>query len=211
MDQALVAHPFEGSVWLEYAHFQTNSGRPSEAIASYQKAFQQDVRCRSAIIADLSPHYPSSYFLRTFPMDRGSLTVLRSTYKGTQDARGYRNVLLQLAKAELESATRSTGEESASHIVTAHGCYAEMGEDDLATSILQKAIKRHSNSYNLRSNLAHWLYNHEQYAESLPHLEWCCRRRPNDKVIRERVDIAELRSHSRIQVADDQSDERRTR
>ena len=190
MKQALIVHPFEGLVQMEYAHFLNNQGRVDESIVYYQRAFEQNAKCRVAIVTDLSPHYPPSFFLSTFEMDRATLTVLRTVYAGTNDTRGYRKILQGLAQAELDAAMNSSGETSASHTVTAHGCFAEMGDRELATKTLQRAIKRHGNSYNLRSNLANDLFSQGRYSEAIPHLEWCHRRRPDIQMITQRIEMA---------------------
>jgi len=210
MQQAFTARPFDGQVWLEYAHFLNNAGKLQEAFASYQKAYQLDVRCRDAIIADLSPHYPPSFFLNTFEIDRRSLTMLRKTFRGTSDVGGYQKILDLLAKAELKAAQESSGKTSAMHIVVAHKCYEEMGEAELATKVLQDSIKRHNNSFDLRNTLANWLYEQGQFSAALPHLEWCHRRRPDLKAISLRIETANKKSDRSTQIAAETDDGQRT-
>ena len=196
---------------MEYAHSLNNQGRVDEAIVYYQKAYDRDARCREAILTDLSPHYPPSFFLNTFEMDRSTLTLLRKVSAGNSDTRGYRKVLLELAKAELEAASHTSGEPSATHIVTASGCYSELGDTALASSTLQQAIKRHSNSYHLRAHLAVWLFNHGQYSESLPHLEWCHRRHPENKSMAKRIEVAVTTPDQPTQIAAEPSVEQQFR
>ena len=206
MQQALTARPFEGFVRMEYGHWLQNAGQTAEAIASYQIAFQQDVRCREPIITVLSPQYPPSFFLDSFQMDRLTLMKLHKAYAGTSDAKGYRNLVQLLAKAELAAASIASGEISANHLVAAHQCFAELGEVELATSTLQKSIKRHKNSYSLRWNLGHWLYERGQYSEALPHLEWCHHRRPDIKSITQQIELAHSKSDWPLQLAEDLND-----
>jgi len=191
--QAIVVHPFEGQVWWEYAHSLHEIGQTEEAIPCYQKAFQQDAQCRDAVIADLAPFYPAGFFLETFEMDRLSLGTLRKVYSGTDDVRGYRSILELLAQAELAAAVETSADISAAHIVAAHECYVEMGENRLATTTLRNAIKRHGNSYRLRSKFANWLFDCGQYSAALPHLEWCHNRRPDVSSITHRIELAEMK------------------
>ncbi len=211
MLQALASHPFDGQVQLEYAHALNNRGETDQAIAHYQKAFERDLKCRAAIVVDLAPHYAPSFFLNTFELDRATLMNLRQAYAGTSDIRGYHKILTQLAKSELDASSRTSGETSSSHIVAAHGCYAEMGNIELATTTLQKAIKRQGNSYNLRSNLANWLFDHERYSDALPHLEWCHRRRPDIKTITHRIETAQVKADQLTQMAEDPNSRSRVR
>ena len=206
LKQALTVHPYEGQVWLEYAHTLHEMGHTEEAIPSYQRAFAQDARCRSSVIADLAPVYPVTFLLDSFEMDRQSLITLRQVYKGTIDERGYHGILERLAQAELTAALETRGDISAGHIVEAHECYAELEEVHLATKTLQDAIKRHANSYRLRSKLANWLFDCGQYSAALPHLEWCHNRRPDIKSIMHRIELAESRPDEPMQLVEDAED-----
>lgn len=203
LQQALSARPFDGLVRMEYAHFLNNQGKNDEAIPYFQAAFARDVRCRQAMIKDLSPHHAPSFFLSTFEMDRITLTLLRKAYVGTSDTDGYRNVLLKLAQANLQEATHASGDVSALLIVTAAGCYSELGDNTAAISTLQTAVKRFGNSFPLRCKLANSLYDQGRYSEALPHLEWCHRRRPDDNAMTKRVAVAESRSHLPTQMAEE--------
>jgi hypothetical protein len=136
-------------------------------------------------------------------MDGQSLITLRQVYQGANDERGYRSILERLAQAELAAALETTGDTSASHIVEAHECYAELGEVRLATRTLQDAIKRHGNSYRLRSKLANWLFDCGQYSAALPHLEWCHNRRPDIKSTIHRIELAEARPDEPLRLAED--------
>ncbi len=202
MRQALTARPFEGQVHLEYAHFLNNQGQGDAAIPYYQEAYRRDVRCRSAIITDLSSHYPASFFLKTFELDHITLVQLRKAYLGTNDISGYRTVLQELAQAELKESLQASGEKSALHIVAAAGCFTELGDDQQAIATMLHAIQRHSNSYSLRSSLSGWLFDHGRYSEALPHLEWCHRRRPEVQVFAKRIEIASTRSDLPLQIAE---------
>ncbi|MFO1004346.1 MAG: O-antigen ligase family protein [Planctomycetaceae bacterium] len=206
LQQALTVHPYEGQAWLEYAHALHEVGRTEEAIPSYQKAFEKDARCRNSVIADLAPVYPVGFLLDSFEMDRPSLITLRQIYKGANDERGYRNILERLAQAELAAALETTGDSSAGHIVEAHDCYVEMDEVHLATRTLQDAVKRHANSFRLRSKLANWLFDCGQYSAALPHLEWCHNRRPDIKSIVHRIELAETRPDEPMRLVEDPED-----
>lgn len=206
LQQALTVHPYEGQVWLEFAHALHEMGRTEEAIPSYQKAFAQDARCRNSVIADLAPVYPVVFLLESFEMDRPSLMTLRQVYKGANDERGYRSILERLAQAELVAALETTSDTSAGHIVAAHECYVELNEVPLATRTLQDAIKRHANSYRLRSKLANWLFDCGQYSVSLPHLQWCHDRRPDIKSIVHRIELAEARPDEPMRLVEDPDD-----
>jgi predicted Zn-dependent protease len=139
-------------------------------------------------------------------MDRQSLVTLRRIYKGANDARGYRNILERLAQAELAAALETTGDSSAGHIVEAHDCYVELDEVHLATRTLQDAVKRHANSFRLRSKLANWLFDCGQYSAALPHLEWCHNRRPDIKSIVHRIELAETRPDEPMRLVEDPED-----
>lgn len=190
MRQALRGRPHEGRVHLEVARFLLNRGDQQLAEVHYRKAYYQDERCRLALIADLSPHVPARFFLERFDPDRKFLAELRSAYRSQEDVEGYRAILKRLATEELRAADRSIGEIAASHIVTAHGCYAELGDEELSLNVLQKALKRYNTSYNLRSNLANTLFDRGRYAEALPHLEWCHRRQPDNESIARRIEMS---------------------
>lgn len=203
LQQAITARPYEGQVWLEYAHALSNSGRIEEALPCYQKAFERDARCRQAIIADLSPHYSPNFFLTSFELDRETLAHLKTAFEGTNDKRGYRNILQLLAEAEMAAAGATYGDESATHVIAAHQCYVEMEEELLATTTLRGAIKRHGNSFKVRSTFAYWLFDHGQYSEALPHLEWCHRRRPDIPSIGRRIEVALSRSDKPTTLAEE--------
>ncbi len=202
MKQALTARPFEGQVFLEYAHFLNNQGKGSESVAYYQQAYQRDVGCRAAIVTDLSPHYPPSFFLDSFELDITSLVGLRKAFTGSQDLEGYRSILQALIKAELAESDRTSGENSAARVIVASGCYFELGEDELAISTLLKSLRRHSNSYAFRFNLSKLLFDRGRYSEALPHLEWCHRRHPEMQVFAQRIEIASTSSDLPLQIAE---------
>ena len=202
MKQALTSRPFEGQIFLEYAHFLNNQGKRSESVAYYQQAYQRDVGCRAAIVADLSPHYPPSFFLDSFDLDLASLVGLRKAFTGTQDVEGYRSVLKSLIQAELAESERTSGEYSATRIIVASGCYFELGQDELAISTLLKSLRRHSNSYSFRSYLSKLLFDRGRYSEALPHLEWCHRRHPDVKAFTQRIEIASTKSDLPLQIAE---------
>lgn len=202
MQQALAARPFDGQVYLEYAHFLNNQGQNTASIPYYQEAYRRDARCRTAIITDLSPHYPPSFFLNTFELDLVTLIQIRKAFSGTHDINGYRSVLQALAQQQLKESERTSGEKSALHIVAAAGCFTELGDDQRAIATMLGAIQRHSNSYHLRSSLAGWLFDHGRYSEALPHLEWCHRRRPEEQVFVKRIEIASTRSDRPLQMAE---------
>ena len=142
------------------------------------------------MIADLSPHVPAHFFLERFDLDRKFLAELRVAYRSQEDVEGYRQILEQLASAELQAADKTIGETAVSHIVTAHGCFAELGDEAQSLSVLQKAMKRYNTSYNLRSNLANTLFDRGRYGEALPHLEWCHRRAPDNESIAQRIETS---------------------
>ena len=202
MKQALAARPFEGQVYLDYAHFLNNQGKRNESVTYYQQAYQRDVRCRSAIVTDLSSHYPPSFFIENFKMDLDSLMGLRTAFTGSPDREGYQQVLQALIKAELAESERTSGEYSATRIVIAAGCYFELGEDELAINTLLKSIRRHSNSYSFRSYLSKLLYDRGRYSEALPHLEWCHRRHPEVQAFTNRIEVASTRSDLPLQMAE---------
>lgn len=210
LEQALRGRPHEGIAHLEVAHLLLNRGELQEAEKHYQIAFQQDARCREALIMELSPHVPATFFLEKFELDRRSLAVLRDTYRSLADQSGFQEVLKRLAAAEVEAAQESTGELAASHLVTAHGCYAELGDRDRAIEILQKSLKRYGSSYNLRSNLANTLFDFGRYSEAIPHLEWCHRRQPDNDSIAQRIEIA-LQREGQMEVAEEEAETQRIR
>ena len=210
MRQALRGRPYDGRVHLDVAHFLLNRGDMKLAEVHYHKAFGQDERCRRALITDLSPHVPAEFFLEKFDLDRKCLAELRTCYRGKNEPDGYHQILERLAKAELDAANHSSGEIAVSHIVTAHGCYAELGDEDLSLSILQNAIKRYNASYNLRSNLANTLYDLGHYQDALPHLEWCHRRQPDNESIARRIERC-LDRTDQLEVAEEPSERERVR
>lgn len=210
MRQALRGRPFDGRTHLEVAHYLLNRGDIKLAEVHYRRAFAQDERCRQSLIEGLSPHVPAAFFLESFELDLRSLALLRKAYQGRDDADGYHKILEQLAASELDAANHSTGETAVSHLVTAHGCYAELGDRDLTVNVLAKALKRYGSSYNLRSNLANTLFDYGEYQEALPHLEWCHRREPDNESIARRIEVA-LERADQVEVAEEPNDTQRIR
>ena len=210
MRQALRGRIHEGRTHLEVAHFLLNRGDIKLAETHYRKAFAQDERCRRALIRNLSPHVPAEFFIEKFDLDLRCLAELRQAYQSQSDPSGYRKILELLARAELDAANHSAGETAVAHLVTAHGCLAELGEQDRSIEVLQSALKRYGSSYNLRSNLANSLFDQGRYDDALPHLEWCHRRQPDNESIAQRIERA-MESPEATEVAEEPSDRNRIR
>lgn len=188
--QALTAQPYNGVTLTRYADYLLVHGRVDDAHRYYRDAYVRDGRCRTEIIRNLSRGYPIDMFLTKFPIDLPGLTEMREAYRDTEDRVGYRRILTLLAEAEMNASQNASGTTAAAHVVTAHGCYVEAGDNERALAVLRNSAKRHSNSFTLRYNLGSYLLSQGQFAEALPHLEWCMRRKPDDATINQRVALA---------------------
>jgi tetratricopeptide (TPR) repeat protein len=92
-----------------------------------------------------------------------------------------------------EAAGKETGALRARRWRQAYSVHWFLGNHQQAIDCLARAVTETPNDYSLRYTFASVLYSQHQYDRACQNFQWCARRKPHDRAIRQKVRDARAR------------------
>lgn len=181
VNQAAAVRPYDARAQFALGRVKFGAGDRIGALQHWREAFRVDASYRQQIVEALAVYVPARFFLTEFDPDRETLAQLRTAYQESEDEEGYRQILAQLAEANVKAAVASEGLKAEQYWLQAHGCFSELENIRAAYHSAKEAVTVNPSSYRARKVFAMWLYEHGLYEEAVEHLTWCVRRRPDNK------------------------------
>ncbi|WP_437185823.1 O-antigen ligase family protein [Planctomicrobium sp. SH668] len=198
--QSVIARPRDARAHFALGRILWLNGEHNEAAEHWQYAFRQDIGYRGHLIHSMAAYVPARFFLDYFDPDHETLKQMKSAYENSEDHSGYQLVLETLGKSSIQRAGSLSGEAAESEWLLAHECFASLKDNKNAYRCGQEAVRMRPQSPHARQTFGVWLYKNGYYPDSIEHLSWCEKRRPNEKWISSMVREAQQKSQSNPEV-----------
>lgn len=176
--QALRVRPYDPQVLFALGQLEWHDGRRERTFACWKQAYHRSRAWEKTITDLLINAMPAEQFLQTFEPDWLALRDLRNRMQQQQHPE-YEIVGKRFADAAVAQSRRvEEGRERV--LLDACTVYQEIGDDDAALQCALAAVETQPHDYAARFAAARLLHRQQRFADALPHLRWCLRRRPND-------------------------------
>lgn len=190
IEQALRLRPHEGSVLFAAGREAALSGDIEVALKHWRTAFRQGPVYQRQVIDRLGTQLPAPFFLTFFEPDLGGMKCLYRHYRD-HNLPEHMQILGEALAPQLEEmAIGGSDDRSANLWRDAHNIYLNLGNHRRAIECIRQAVALHPYDYRLHYNLAQRLLEQEAYDEAIEEFRWCMRRKPDDKSVQKRLDLA---------------------
>jgi len=184
LSQGLQVRPHDGGVLFEVGKQKLLQGRGEEAIAHWQKIFNDSGVHQLQIVQLLAGRIPAALFIETFQPDWKTIRSIWHRYRQTGSEEDWLHVL----KCGVAAAEKET-ESSRPDVAANNWCRLAVMQKELeqysqALVSLHRAHKISPSHYWARRELGKTLLQTEQYNQAATHLRWCYGRRPNDTALK---------------------------
>ena len=170
------------------AHLEESQKR---AIAYWQGSFKSGPICQKRLLKYLAGKISAAEFLYVFQPDLPALRLIERHYReqfdGTEELQLVR---VHLAEAVENHARGVQGGPAAKYWLEAARTHRQMNRPGERLRCLRNAVRCNSTLYDARLKLAKRLCELQEFGEALTHLNWCLRRKPQDKAVRKLVQDA---------------------
>lgn len=190
IDQALRVRPFDAQVLYAAANEAWREGQPEQWLNYAQRAFRADRMFQNRLIDDLIGHTASpgigamtEFIVAEFQPDLGALRHLLDTCKKHAPTAQLLGLRKHCARVAADVATTASGETAFRHWLFARQLHREMGDNNAALQCARAAYQSLPGNYSARSLLAVSLVEAGMCVEAQQHIQWCLRRRPDDKAM----------------------------
>ncbi len=204
IDQAARVRPHSGQVLFTLGKEAALAGNLPVAFQHWKRAFQRDPEIRQVMINSLADQIPCELFVSSFEPDTQTSEQLFQHYQAKGRIQEARFVGLRLANRLQQDAQTKSSREAASHWRRAQETFTWLGDNDKALHCQRNAVGLAPLDFDSRRTLARLLTKQHHYPEAIEQFEWCVRRQPDDKSLRN--ELADLRilqvSSTQIHVAE---------
>ena len=193
--QALKVRPFDGTVLFHAGNEAVLAGRSEQGLAYWQQSFQSGPVYQKQIIDWLANHiHPEDlqeeiqFFIETFQPELTGLRLLERRYG--EIARPEQMVPLRLACAQAVEAEAESlnGQRRAAVLwLEAMALYSKLDAPARRLQCGRNALRCDPNSCRVRKMLAYCLADLGEFAEAKEHLDWCLKRKPDDRSLRHKL------------------------
>ncbi|NOY43108.1 MAG: hypothetical protein GXP26_14910 [Planctomycetes bacterium] len=193
LSQSLQVRPHNGQVQFEVGRQKLLLGQSEEAIAHWQKIFNDAGMHQMQIVQLLAGRIPADLFCDTFHPGWKTLPAIWQQYRKMGSEEDWLNVLqrgLVAAKSESEKLKPDAAANNWRRLALMQ---RELGQIDQALISLRLACEISPSFYWARRELGRTLLQAEQYGSALSHLRWCYARQPNKSSLK--IELLEARKH----------------
>ena len=189
--QALRVRPYKGSVLLAAAQESSMRGDIQQALTYWQKTFHRETSYRQIVIEALSDLLPVELVVRTLKPEADDLISMFTYYYDTRQYDPARYIAEQYQARLQRDPPSHTSEKISKSWKTAYWLHFQVKSNESAIDCLRQAIRITPEDLTWRKTLAMALVHAGKNTESLHHLQWCLRRRPDDQELQNAYRLAQ--------------------
>ena len=189
--QALRVRPYKGSVLLAAAQEASMRGDIQQALTYWQKTFHRETSYRQIVIESLSDLLPVELVVRTLKPEADDLISMFTYYYDARQYEPARYIAKQYQARLQRDPPSHTSEKIAKSWKTAYWLHFQVKNNESAIACLRQAIRITPEDLTWRKTLAMALVHAGKNTESLQHLRWCLRRRPDDQELQNAYRLAQ--------------------
>ena len=188
--QALNVRPYDGTVLLAAGHEALLTGDMVLALAHWKRAFQQGPKHADSVVELFARHAPANVVVAALEPDLAGLKRLYAHYRESGSPHDLRHAAEKYL-AQIEAALDTATDEEAGRLwFESHQVHRTLLQEDNALDSLQKAVEVNPQEISWRKTLGYLFLHRNRFSEAVEHLQWCSYRRPNDKLLNQRLRLA---------------------
>ncbi len=188
--QALEVEPYSPRIHFAIGADLWPQGQIEKAISHWKIAFEHSAYYRANIMLLLTPAVSAQEFIETFQPGINDLELLAEIYQQQGNTESTQTTLVQLGERYLALAATQISQEQAKTLIVAFWMFQRCNNRQRAEETIAMAFQKHPYDYEVHKVYGQYLFNSQRFSEAQPHLDWCLRRKPDDKQLREMATVA---------------------
>ena len=188
--QALRVRPYKGSVLLAAAQEASMRGNVQQAFAYWKKTFHREKKYRQVVIQALGDQLPLAVVVSLLEPQLDDLLAMYTYFHEAQRLEQAKYLAERYQVQLQHDQSKLVAEKAAKSWATAFWLHHQLNSRGPAMECIRQAVRIDPEDWTSRKTLALVLLQAGHGAESYAHLQWCLRRRPDDRELHEALRVA---------------------